>query len=80
MTKEPHSVQRTTSIDLLRGFIMITMALDHASAMIARKNFTEIWGVPFTGYFSFDWWLTWFLSHLCAPGFFLDGNEHFPVC
>ena len=59
---------------------MITMALDHASAMIARKHFTEIWGVPFTGYFSFDWWLTWFLSHLCAPGFFLDGNEHFPVC
>ena len=62
--------KRNNSIDLLRGFIMMTMALDHASAMIAQQHFTEIWGVPFAGYPSWEWWLTRFLSHICAPGFF----------
>jgi uncharacterized membrane protein len=46
------------------------MALDHASAMIGRVHFSEIWGVPFSGYPSFGWWFTRFISHLCAPGFF----------
>lgn len=69
----PHMNQiqsRTTSIDLLRGFIMILMALDHASAMIGRMHFSEFWGVPFGGYPNLAWWWTRFLSHLCAPGFF----------
>lgn len=61
---------RTDSIDLLRGFIMMLMALDHASAMIGRIHFSELWGVPFGGYPTLAWWLTRFLSHLCAPGFF----------
>ncbi|MGH1337956.1 MAG: DUF1624 domain-containing protein [Aureispira sp.] len=67
MTK---TTPRTDSIDLLRGFIMLLMALDHASAMIGRKHFSELWGVPFKGYPDLSWWLTRFLSHLCAPGFF----------
>ena len=62
---------RTRSIDLLRGFIMIFMALDHASGMIARVHFSEIWGVEFTAYPDTFWWFTRFVSHLCAPGFFL---------
>lgn len=61
---------RTDSIDLLRGFIMILMALDHCSAMVGRVHFSELWGVEFAGYPSMGWWLTRFLSHLCAPGFF----------
>lgn len=61
---------RTDSIDLLRGFIMLLMALDHASAMIGRVHFSELWGVEFKGYPDWGWWLTRFLSHLCAPGFF----------
>ncbi|BDS12157.1 DUF1624 domain-containing protein [Aureispira anguillae] len=67
MTKQ---ASRTDSIDLLRGFIMMLMALDHASAMIGRMHFSEFWGVPFGGYPDLAWWLTRFLSHLCAPGFF----------
>ncbi len=63
-------MKRTQSIDLLRGFIMIFMALDHASAMIARVHFSEMWGVDFNEYPTFFWWLTRFVSHLCAPGFF----------
>jgi uncharacterized membrane protein len=64
------NTNRTDSIDLLRGFIMLLMALDHASAMIGRMHFSEFWGVPFSGYPDLGWWLTRFLSHLCAPGFF----------
>ncbi len=63
-------MNRTQSIDLLRGTIMIFMALDHASAMIARVHFTEIWGVDFSPYPDIAWWFTRFISHLCAPGFF----------
>lgn len=49
---------------------MMLMAIDHASAMIARTHFTEMWGVPFKGYPDLAWWFTRFVSHLCAPGFF----------
>lgn len=63
-------MQRTAPIDLLRGFIMVLMAIDHASAMIARTHFTEVWGLAFKGYPDLGWWLARFLSHLCAPGFF----------
>lgn len=64
------SQNRTKPIDLLRGFIMMLMALDHASAMIGRVHFSELWGVKFEGYPSLIWWLNRFVSHLCAPGFF----------
>lgn len=64
------SNNRMQSIDLLRGFIMMLMALDHASAMIGRVHFSEMWGVDFTTYPSLAWWFTRFVSHLCAPGFF----------
>jgi len=49
---------------------MALMAIDHASAFIARVHFTEIWGVAFKGYPTMAWWFTRFVSHLCAPGFF----------
>ncbi len=64
------NIQRSSNIDLLRGFIMIFMALDHASAMIGRVHFSEMWGVDFKGYPDIYWWFTRFISHLCAPGFF----------
>lgn len=61
---------RTDSIDLLRGFIIMLMAIDHTSGMVARTHFTEVWGFPFAGYETLGWWFTRFVSHLCAPGFF----------
>lgn len=63
--------QRVNSIDLLRGLIMIFMALDHCSAMVARTHFFEIWGVDFLDYPDKFWAFTRIISHLCAPGFFL---------
>ncbi len=61
---------RHPSIDILRGWIIIWMALDHCSGMIGRMHFMEMWGVPFKGYPDLAWWFTRFISHLCAPGFF----------
>jgi len=49
---------------------MMLMALDHASGLVARVHFTEMWGVNFNDYPSLAWWFTRFISHLCAPGFF----------
>jgi len=63
-------MNRTESIDLLRGFIMVLMALDHASGLVGRIHFTEMWGVDFLEYPTIGWWFTRFVSHLCAPGFF----------
>lgn len=64
-------MNRQISIDLLRGFIMLLMAIDHASAFIGRTHYFEIWGVELIPYESAGWFLTRFVSHLCAPGFFM---------
>ena len=63
-------MQRTSTIDYLRGFIMILMAIDHTSGQVARRHFSEVWGYSFAGYPDLGWWFTRFVSHLCAPGFF----------
>jgi len=49
---------------------MIVMAIDHASAFIARQHGSEFWNGAisiYTGAFPF---LTRWITHLCAPGFF----------
>ncbi|MFN0168696.1 MAG: DUF1624 domain-containing protein [Bryobacteraceae bacterium] len=61
---------RNLSIDALRGLIMVVMALDHASAFIARRHSSEFWAGAWTRYDSALPFLTRFVTHLCAPGFF----------
>ena len=63
-------MKRQINVDLLRGFIMILMAIDHASGMVANVHFMEVWGLSFKSYPTILWWLTRFVSHLCATGFF----------
>ena len=65
--------QRMLPLDALRGFIMIVMALDHANAFIAHGKLEhELWADRFPCYrgdaLAF---LTRFVTHLAAPGFFL---------
>lgn len=50
---------------------MFLMAIDHASAFIGRTHYFEIWGVELSPYDSAGWFLTRFVSHFCAPGFFM---------
>lgn len=61
---------RYHSIDALRGLIMIIMAIDHASAFIARQHASEFWAGAMSAYTSAFPFLTRWITHLCAPGFF----------
>lgn len=62
---------RLGALDSLRGLIMMVMALDHANAFIARAHpIPEFWGGPFPAYGDALAFLTRFVTHLAAPGFF----------
>jgi uncharacterized membrane protein len=61
---------RDSGIDCLRGLIMIVMAIDHASLFIAHRHSSESWNGEITVYHSVFPFLTRFVTHLCAPGFF----------
>lgn len=62
--------QRFQSVDALRGLIMLFMAIDHASAFIARQHASEFWAGAMSSYSSAFPFLTRLITHLCAPGFF----------
>jgi uncharacterized membrane protein len=64
-------IERLLPLDALRGMIMILMAIDHANYFVARMHPTgEFWGVPLPQYNDLFEFLTRFVTHLCAPGFF----------
>lgn len=62
---------RIAAFDRLRGLIIVLMALDHASFFIARVHPAETWAAPPPYYADVAAFLTRWLTHLCAPGFFL---------
>src|SRR5512143_57749 len=62
---------RFAPLDATRGVIMLVMALDHANAFIAHAHpLAEMWAGPFPRYDSALAFLTRFVTHLAAPGFF----------
>jgi uncharacterized membrane protein len=61
---------RILALDALRGLIMILMAIDHASLFIRRSHPFELWNMPITHYESAAAFLTRFVTHPCAPGFY----------
>lgn len=65
------SPARLRSIDILRGLIMVVMALDHVGLMVGRFHSQEMWAGAWTRYQSALPFLTRFVTHFCAPGFFL---------
>ena len=65
------AIQRVGALDAHRGLIMVLMALDHSSYFIARAHSSEFWGAPLPFYPDAFWFWTRFVTHLCAPGFFL---------
>ncbi len=62
---------RNNSIDLLRGFIMMLMAIDHVGLFVGKVHASEFWGVNLNPYESTGWFLSRLITHFCAPGFFL---------
>ncbi len=64
--------ERLFAPDALRGLIIVLMALDHANIFIAHKHSSgEYWGGAFPVYYDTLAFLTRFVTHFCAPGFFL---------
>lgn len=62
---------RLLPLEALRGLIMIVMALDHANLFIAHEHSPgEFWSGPFPRYGDALAFLTRFVTHLSAPGFF----------
>ncbi len=63
-------MNRIPALDLLRGLIMILMAIDHAGFFIAKVHRAEFWGIPLPQYDDAFTFFTRYVTHLCAPGFF----------
>ena len=62
---------RFFAVDALRGLIIIFMALDHANYFIAHQHSSgEYWGGTLPVYDSLLAFMTRFITHLAAPGFF----------
>jgi uncharacterized membrane protein len=62
---------RLYPLDSVRGLVMILMAIDHANFFVARMHPTgEFWGVRLPQYNNLAEFLTRFVTHICAPGFF----------
>ncbi|MGC8494923.1 MAG: DUF1624 domain-containing protein [Syntrophobacteraceae bacterium] len=64
------SAARLIGLDSFRGFIMILMAIDHTSYFIAKIHSREFWGTRLPHYPGSVAFLTRWVTHLCAPGFF----------
>jgi uncharacterized membrane protein len=66
-----YKTSRLPPLDALRGLIMVLMALDHANHFIAQQHSPgEYWGGGFPIYHDALTFLTRFVTHPCAPGFF----------
>ncbi len=64
-------VTRLFTLDAMRGLIIVLMALDHANLLVAQKHpASEMWGGAFPVYYDTLTFLTRFVTHFCAPGFF----------
>jgi uncharacterized membrane protein len=66
-----NNLKRDSTIDVLRGVIMILMAIDHCFLVIYKIHFAESWNSPIPNYGSNAIFITRWLSNICAPGFAL---------
>ncbi|MGC4037279.1 MAG: heparan-alpha-glucosaminide N-acetyltransferase domain-containing protein [Chitinophagaceae bacterium] len=76
-TETPQQQSRLQSIDLLRGFVMIIMALDHVREYFSYTPYRPTDVTKASVLLFFTRWIT----HLCAPTFvFLSGIGIFLYC
>ena len=62
---------RFRNIDILRGLIMVLMAIDHCYLTIYQTHFTESYDGALPNYGSMAVFLTRWVGNICAPGFAL---------
>lgn len=63
-------INRLSWLDYARGLIMVLMAVDHAHYFIIREQVGEFWGVALPFHQNIISFLSRFIAHICAPGFF----------
>ena len=62
---------RFQNIDILRGLLMIIMAIDHCYLFIYQNHYSETWNSSIPNYGSYAVFFTRWISNICAPGFAL---------
>ncbi len=62
---------RLASIDMLRGFVMIIMVLDHVRDMVTHPHSTDYSAAVDYASSTAAWFFTRWITHICAPTFIL---------
>lgn len=62
---------RLLNIDILRGLLMVIMAIDHCFLFIYKTHYSESWNEMIPNYGSNVIFFTRWISNICAPGFAL---------
>lgn len=65
------SQERFQNIDILRGLLMVIMAIDHAYLIFYQIHYDESWNRMLPDYGSIAIFFTRWISNICAPGFAL---------
>jgi uncharacterized membrane protein len=63
--------ERFQNIDILRGLLMVIMAIDHAYLIFYQIHYDESWNRMLPDYGSAAIFFTRWISNICAPGFAL---------
>jgi uncharacterized membrane protein len=63
--------QRFQNIDILRGLLMVIMAIDHCFLFVYKTHYSESWNELIPNYGSIPIFFTRWISNICAPGFAL---------
>lgn len=63
--------QRFLNIDILRGLLMVIMAIDHCFLFVYKTHYSESWNELIPNYGSIPIFFTRWISNICAPGFAL---------
>ena len=62
---------RLLNIDILRGLLMVIMAIDHSFLFVYKTHYSESWNELIPIYGSIPIFFTRWISNICAPGFAL---------
>lgn len=71
MSTKEFSANRLKWVDSIRGIAIVLMTIDHIHYFILRQHYSEFWGRELPKYANMASGVMRYLSHLCAPLFFV---------
>ena len=63
--------RRLHNVDVVRGLLMIIMAIDHCYLFFYQTHYAETWNSSMPNYGSYTVFFTRWISNICAPGYAL---------